>query len=55
MHGQPIWGLSIWGGFICVLLSLSSVMHGSLEAGAVMLLGALVLVGWAVWLAHREH
>jgi hypothetical protein len=30
-------------------------MHGSPEAGFVMLMGALALVGWAVWLAHREH
>jgi hypothetical protein len=30
-------------------------MHGNPEAGVVMLLGALVLVGWAAWLAHREH
>ena len=55
MHGRPIWGLSVWGGFVCVLLSLSWLMHGSVEASAVMLLGAAVLVGWAAWLAHREH
>jgi hypothetical protein len=55
MRGRPVWGLSVWGGFICVLLSLSSLMHGSVEAGVVMLLGALVLAGWAAWLAHREH
>jgi hypothetical protein len=30
-------------------------MHGSVDASAVMLLGAVVLVGWAAWLAHREH
>jgi hypothetical protein len=55
MHGRPIWGLSVWGGFVSVLLSLSSLMHGSVDASAVMLLGAVVLVGWAAWLAHREH
>jgi hypothetical protein len=55
MDRRPIWGLSAWGGFICVLLSLSSLMHGSLDASIVMMLGALVLVGWAAWLAHREH
>jgi hypothetical protein len=55
MHGRPIWALSVWGGFICVLFSLSSLLHGSVEAGGVMMLGALVLVGWAVWLSHHEH
>ena len=55
MHGRPIWGLSVWGGLVCVLLSLSSLMHGSVAASGVMLFGAVVLVGWAAWLAHREH
>jgi hypothetical protein len=55
MHGRPIWGPSVWGGFICVLLSLSLLMHGSPEASVVMLMGALVLVGWAAWLSHRKR
>jgi hypothetical protein len=55
MHGRPIWGLSVWGGFICVLFSLSSLMHGSVEASGVMLFGALALVGWALWLSRHEH
>ena len=55
MHERPIWALSVWGGLICVLLSASLLMHGNPEAGGVMLCGALVLVGWAAWLAHREH
>jgi hypothetical protein len=21
MHGQPIWGVSAWGGFICLLFA----------------------------------
>jgi hypothetical protein len=30
-------------------------LHGSPEASVVLMLGALALAGWAVWLAHREH
>ena len=47
--------LSAWGAFICALFALSSLLRGSLDASAVMMLGALVLVGWAAWLAHRQH
>jgi hypothetical protein len=55
MNGRPIWAASAWAGFICVLLALSSVAHGYVAAGLVMLLGTAVLVGWALWLAHRHH
>jgi hypothetical protein len=55
MHGRPIWGLSAWGGFICALFGLSSLLHGTPEASAVMLVGAAALFGWAAWLHHREH
>jgi hypothetical protein len=55
MHGRPIWGVSAWGGFVCALLALSSLMNGAVDAGTVMLFGAVVLVGWAIWLAHHKH
>ena len=55
MRRRPIWAASAWGGFICVLFALSSVMHGNTAGGLVMLLGTVVLVGWALWLAHRHH
>jgi hypothetical protein len=51
MRGRPIWGLSVWGGFICTLFALSSAMHGSLGASAVLTAGALFLFAWALWLA----
>jgi hypothetical protein len=52
MDGRP-WGLSVWAGFLCVLLALSSVMHGSLRGGALLTAGALFLFGWALWLVRR--
>ena len=52
MRGRPIWGLSVWGGFLCTLFALSSAMHGSLLAGAVLAAGALFLFAWALWLAQ---
>ena len=55
MNGRPIWGVSAWGGFICLLFALTSLVHDSLEASGVMLLGAAVLVGWAFWLARHER
>jgi hypothetical protein len=55
MHGRPIWGMSAWAGFICVLLALSSLVHGAIGAGTVMVFGAVLLVGWAIWLAHHTH
>ena len=53
MHGRPIWGLSVWSGFVCALFALSSAMHGSLLAGAVLAAGAVFLLAWAVWLDRR--
>jgi hypothetical protein len=55
MHKRPIWGLSVWGGFVCTLLALSSVFHGTPEATALLLGGAVLLFGWAFWLHHGEH
>jgi hypothetical protein len=55
MHGRPIWGTSVWAGFICILLALSMLLNGSPQAGGVMLLGALVLGGWAFWLMRRHN
>ena len=54
MNGRPIWGVSAWGGFICLLFAITSLMHDSLEASAVMLIGALVLFAWAAWLEHSQ-
>jgi hypothetical protein len=55
MREGPIWGLSAWGGFICVLFAFSSLMHGAITASLLMLFGAAVLAGWAFWLAHHKH
>jgi len=55
MTRRPIWGLSAWAGFICVLFALSSLLHGTVEATAVLFAGALLLFAWAVWLAHHER
>jgi hypothetical protein len=55
MHQRPVWGVSAWGGFVCALLALSSMLHGAPEASAMLLFGALALFGWAAWLSHREH
>jgi hypothetical protein len=55
MHPRPIWGVSAWGGFVCALLALSSMLHGALGASAMLLFGAVALFGWAVWLSHRGH
>ena len=54
MNGRPIWGVSAWGGFICLLFAFTSLMHGAFAASAVMVLGALVLFAWAVWLEHSR-
>jgi hypothetical protein len=51
---RPIWALSAWGGFICVLFAFSSLVHGAIDASLLMLFGAFVLSGWAFWLA-RNH
>jgi Flp pilus assembly protein TadB len=55
MRGRPTWGLSVWGGFLCALFALSSALHGSLLASAVMIAGALILFAWALWLASSER
>jgi hypothetical protein len=52
MTGRPIWGVSAWGGFICALFAINSLVHGQVAAGAVMVLGAVMLFGWAAWLEH---
>ena len=52
MNGRPIWGVSAWGGFVCLLVALTSLVHGAVDASGVMMLGAFVLFGWAVWLEH---
>ena len=55
MRGRPIWGLSVWGGFLCALFALSFAMHGSVGAGAVLTAGALFLFAWAFWLASSDR
>jgi hypothetical protein len=55
MNRQPIWGVSAWGGFICMLFALSSLMRGAISASILMVFGAAVLCGWAFWLARRPH
>jgi len=54
MNGRPIWGVSAWGGFVCLLVAFTSLVHGAVDAGGVMMLGALVLFGWAAWLEHSR-
>ncbi|HEY6638283.1 MAG TPA: hypothetical protein VIZ61_11425 [Solirubrobacterales bacterium] len=54
MREGPIWAVSAWGGFICLLVAITSFVHEALAASAVMLLGALVLFAWAVWLEHSS-
>jgi hypothetical protein len=53
MRQRPVWALSAWGGFICMLFALSSLMHGAIAASLLMVFGAAVLVGWAFWLARH--
>ena len=55
MHGRPIWGLSAWSGFICALFAFSSLVHGELSVGVLMMLGALLLFGWAVLLDRGQQ
>jgi hypothetical protein len=54
MRERPIWALSAWGSFICMLFALNSLVHGELNASLLMAFGAAVLLGWAVWLARRH-
>jgi hypothetical protein len=51
MRGRPVWGLSVWSGFLCALMALSSALHGSLLAAALLAAGSLFLFAWALWLA----
>jgi hypothetical protein len=55
MRERPIWALSAWGGFICMLFALSSLMRGAITASLLMVFGAAVLCGWALWLAHHRE
>lgn len=55
MNGGPVWGVSAWGGFVCLLFAFTSLVHGAFAASGVMVLGAAVLAGWALWLARRRH
>jgi hypothetical protein len=54
MNGRPIWGVSAWGGFVCLLVAFTSLAHSAVDASGVMVLGALVLFGWAFWLEHSR-
>jgi hypothetical protein len=54
MNGRPIWGVSAWGGFICLLSAFASLMQGAFAASGVMVLGALMLFAWAAWLEHSR-
>jgi hypothetical protein len=54
MRERPIWALSAWGGFICLLVAFNSLVHDAPAASGVMVLGALVLFAWAAWLEHSR-
>jgi hypothetical protein len=55
MGGRPIGPASAWSGFICALLALRLLMDGFVAAALVMLIGTVVLGGFAIWLAHLHH
>jgi hypothetical protein len=55
VNGRPIWGVSVWGGFICLLFAFSSLMHGAPASSGLMVAGALVLFAWAAWLEHSRR
>ena len=55
MRERPSWALSAWGGFVCVLFALSFAFQGAIAASMAMLFGAVLLAGWAFWLARRHH
>jgi hypothetical protein len=38
-----------------MLFALSSLMHGAVLASLLMVFGAAVLAGWALWLARHHH
>jgi hypothetical protein len=54
MSRRPIWGVSAWGGLICLFSAFNSLVHGALAASGVMVVGALVLFAWAAWLEHSR-
>jgi hypothetical protein len=53
MQQRPTWAVSAWGGFICMLFALSSLMQGAVMASLLMVFGAAVLACWALWLARH--
>jgi uncharacterized membrane protein YdjX (TVP38/TMEM64 family) len=53
MREGPTWALSAWGGFICILLAVSSLLYGAFAASLLMVFGAAVLAVWAFWLARH--
>jgi hypothetical protein len=55
MSRQPIWAVSAWGSFVCMLFAINSLVHGEVAASLLMAVGAAVLGGWAFWLARRHH
>jgi hypothetical protein len=55
MSRRPIWGVSAWGGFVCLLLAYSSLVRGAFASGGVMTLGAVALFAWALWLEHSRR
>jgi len=55
MSRRPIWGASVWAGFLCALFAFSSAMYGSLGASALFTAGAVFLFAWALWLAVHHH
>jgi hypothetical protein len=55
MGRQPIWAVSAWAVLICLLVALSSLVHGAYAASMVMAIGAAALAVWAAWLAHHDH
>jgi hypothetical protein len=55
MQRRPIWSVSAGGGLVCALFALSSLFHGTPEAGTVLAAGAILLFAWAAWLRHHEH
>jgi hypothetical protein len=55
MRRRPIWGVSVIAAVSCLLLAVSWLIQGSPRASGMMLLGAIGLFGWAVWLDEHER
>ena len=55
MHRPPSWRISAWSGFICALLAFSLLFRGAVGASGALLLGALGLFAWALWLSHHDR